>query len=118
VFSFAILGQDTSAAENSSFGNNMFLPENARPVRDSEGRLENYGYYMADPSSVTLYHNEMRAGWLIEPRSGWMVEAAWTLRVREPERGEGLVTNYFRVGVSVNLRDKQLFQDARYALEE
>jgi hypothetical protein len=118
VFSFAILGQDTSAEEHNSFGNNMFLPESARPVRDSEGRPEDYGYYLADPSSVTLYHNEVRAGWLLEPRSGWMLEAAWTLRVRVPERGEGLTTNYFRVGISVNLRDRHLFQDTRYALAE
>jgi hypothetical protein len=116
VFSFAVLGQDTSAAENSSFGNNLFLPESARPVRDSEGRPENYGYYLADPSQVTLYHNELKAGWILDARSGWMIEAAWTLRVRSPDLGEGLTTNYFRVGVAVNLRERHAFQESRYAL--
>lgn len=65
---------------------------------------------------VHLYHNELRAGWIIEPRSGWMLEAAWTLRVRVPERGDDLMTNYLRLGISVNLRDRHVFQDARYVL--
>ncbi|HMU12800.1 MAG: hypothetical protein JST41_07970 [Bacteroidetes bacterium] len=116
VFSFAVLGQDTSTANDQSYGNNMFLPESARPVRDSDGRLENYGYYLGGPSMVHLYHNELRAGWIIEPRSGWMLEAAWTLRVRVPERGDDLMTNYLRLGISVNLRDRHVFQDARYVL--
>ena len=33
-----------------------------------------------------------------------------------PEVGEGLTTNYFRVGISTNLRDRHSFQDARYNL--
>lgn len=116
VFSFAVLGQDTSAADNQSYGNNLFLPESARPVRDSDGRLDNYGYYLGGPSEVHLYHNELRAGWIIEPRSGWMLEAAWTFRMRTPEHGEGLTTNYLRVGISANLRERHVFQDARYRL--
>ena len=79
---------------------------------------QNYGFYLGEPSQVTLYHNEVRAGWLIEPRSGLMLEASWTLRVRTPEQGEGLATNYLRVGLSANLRDRHPFQDARYALPE
>lgn len=118
VFSLAVLGQDTSTADNNSYGSNLFLPESARPVRDSDGRPQNYGFYLGEPSQVTLYHNEVRAGWLIEPRSGLMLEASWTLRVRTPEQGEGLATNYLRVGLSANLRDRHPFQDARYALPE
>jgi hypothetical protein len=116
VFSFAVLGQDTSSADNGSYGSNLFLPESARPLRDSDGRPQNYGFYLGEPSQVTIYHNELRAGWLLEPRSGWMLEAAWTLRVRDPEMGEGLTTNYFRVGISANLRERHPFQDARYSL--
>lgn len=117
IFSYAVLGQDTSAADHGSYGSNPFLPESARPVRDNEGRPENFNYYLGDPSLVNLYHNELRAGWLLEPRSGWMLEGAWTMRVRSPEYGEGMTTNFFRVGISVNLRDRHVFQDARYALE-
>lgn len=117
VFSFAVLGQDTSSADNSSYGSNLFLPESARPVRDSEGRPENFGYYLSDPSRVALYHSELRAGWLVEPRSGMMLEAAWTMRVRTPEYGQGLTTNFFRLGISANLKDRHVFQDPRYRLE-
>ena len=118
LFSYAVLGQDTSAAEHSSYGSNPFLPESARPVRDNEDRPENFNYYLGDPSQVSLYHNELRAGWLLEPRSGWMLEAAWTMRVRSPEYGEGMTTNYFRVGISANLRDRHPYQDSRYSLPQ
>lgn len=118
LFSYAVLGQDTSAAEHSSYGSNPFLPESARPVRDNEDRPENFNYYLGDPSQVSLYHNELRAGWLLDPRSGWMLEAAWTMRVRSPEYGEGMTTNYFRVGISANLRDRHPYQDSRYSLPQ
>ncbi len=118
VLSFAVLGQDTSTAAHSSFGNNIFLPESDRPVRDSVGRPQDFSYYLADPSRITVFHNELRAGWLLEPRAGLMLEASWTLRVRTPEFGEDLTTNYFRIGISANLRDKHPYQDTRYALPD
>jgi hypothetical protein len=79
VLSVAMLGQDTSAAANSSFGNNLFLAENARPLRDGI-RPRDFGYFLAEPSSHMLYHNELRVGWLLEPRAGLMLEAALTTR--------------------------------------
>ena len=116
VFSFAVLGQDTITGEHGSYGTNPFLPESARPIRDDDGRPQNYWFYVGEPDQVDLYHNELRAGWLLEPHSGWMLEAAWTMRMRSPEFGKGLTTNYFRVGVSVNLRERHPFQDSRYSL--
>ncbi|MBL0046446.1 MAG: hypothetical protein IPP33_19245 [Flavobacteriales bacterium] len=116
LLSVAMLGEDTGSTAYSSYGNNLFLPESARPLRDGV-RPDDYGYFLAQPSSAMLYHNELRAGWLLEPRSGLMLEASLTTRVRTPERGEGLVTNFFRIGISANLRDRHLFQDARYSLE-
>ncbi len=115
VLSIAVLGQDTGSTANSSWGSNIFLPESARPLRDAV-RPDNFGFYLGDPTQVMLYHNELRMGRLLEPRSGLMLEAAWTLRVRAPEVGEGLTTNYFRVGISANLRDRHSLQDARYSL--
>ncbi len=115
LLSFAMLGQDTSTDANNSFGNNLFLPENARPLRDGV-RPEDYGYYLDLPSTVTILHNEMRAGWLIEPRSGLILEASYTLRVRTPQKGDALLTNFIRLGVSANLRERHVFQDARYSL--
>lgn len=116
LLSVAMLGQDTSSAANSSYGNNLFLPESARPLRDGV-RPQDYGYYLAQPSSVMLYHNELRVGWTVDARSGLQLEGAVTTRVRTPEKGEGMVTNFVRIGISANLRERQPFQDARYALE-
>lgn len=117
TLSYAVLGQDTSVSANSSWGNNPFLPELQRPLRDGV-RPENYGFYLAEPLAVALYHNEFRAGWQVDARSGLMIQAAWTLRVRQPERGDGVVTNFLRLGLSANLFERHPFQDARYALPE
>jgi hypothetical protein len=116
VLSVARMGQDTSSAPYNSFGNNLYLPESARPRRDGT-RPDDYGYYLGGPSALMLYHSELRAGWLIDPRSGWMLECAYTARVRMPDLGSSLVTNYFRLGISVNLNDRHPMQDARYILE-
>lgn len=35
LFSVAVMGQDTGSSANSSYGNNIFLNENSRPLRDS-----------------------------------------------------------------------------------
>lgn len=115
VASIAVMGRDTSDAAHSSFGNNIFLPESARPLGDGV-RTDDYGYYLADPSAVTVFQNEMRAGWFIDPRSGWMLEAAYTVRMGSPDKGESLATNYLRLGLSVNLSERHPFQEARYSL--
>lgn len=117
TFSVATLGQDTSTSQYSSYGSNIFRPESERPLRDGV-RPEEFGFYLGDPSKVVLYHNEVRAGWIIEPHSGLMLEAALTTRVRNPEYGADLVTNYLRIGISTGFRSRHAFQDARYSLPE
>lgn len=115
VLSFALLGQDTSSAENTSYGNNLYLPEDERPLSDGVHH-QDYGFYLGQPSSVSLFQNELRVGRVLEPRSGLQLELAYTLRLRSPEVGESLLTNYVRVGITANLFDRHPFQDARYKL--
>ncbi len=115
LLSIAQLGTDTSSAPNSSYGNNIFLPENARPLSDGV-RYENEDYYLGDVSDVWITHNELSAGYLLAPRSGLMLELAWTLRNRVPERGEATFTNYVRVGVVACLNDRRAVQEPRYVL--
>jgi hypothetical protein len=110
------LGADTSNAPNSSYGNNIFLPESARPLRDGV-RYENDDYFLGDVSDVWIVHNELSAGYLVAPRSGLMLELAWTLRARNPERGEATFDNYVRVGLAAYLRDRHAVQEPRYVLE-
>jgi hypothetical protein len=115
LFSAALMGQDTSNAPNSSYGSNIFLPENSRPLRDSV-RYENYGFYVGDPLAVTILHNDLSIGYLVAPRSGMMVEMGWTLRSRSPDAGGGL-TNFIRLGVSAYFRDRHAVQEPRYVLD-
>jgi hypothetical protein len=114
LFSVAVMGQDTSTAPYGSYGNNIFLNENSRPLRDSV-RYENYGFYVGDPVSVTILHNDLSIGYLVAPRSGMMVELGWTLRSRSPDAGGGL-TNFLRVGVAAYFRDRHPVQEPRYVL--
>lgn len=65
---------------------------------------------------VTILHNELSMGYLVAPRSGLMMELAWTLRSRSPEVGQGL-TNYVRLGISTYFRDRHPVQEARYVLQ-
>jgi hypothetical protein len=116
LFSVAQLGSDTSNAPNSSYGNNIFLPESARPLRDGV-RYENDDFFLGDVSDVWIVHNELSAGYLVAPRSGLMLELAWTLRARNPERGEATFDNYVRVGLAAYLRDRHAVQEPRYVLE-
>lgn len=116
LFSVAQLGSDTSNAPNSSYGNNIFLPESARPLRDGV-RYENDDFFLGDVSDVWIVHNELSVGRLVAPRSGLMLELAWTLRARNPERGEATFDNYVRVGLAAYLRDRHAVQEPRYVLD-
>jgi hypothetical protein len=115
LFSFAVMGQDTAADD--SYGNNMFLPESARPAGTNTAN-KNYGYFLGEPSEVVILHNEARAGWWLEPRSGLMLEAALTVRSRMPDIGEPLFTTWFRLGLVAYFRNSHPFQEARYTLPE
>jgi hypothetical protein len=109
VLSCALMGQDTSLA---SYGNDIFQPEGDRPL-SAGAHSKDFGYYLGRPSQVLLVQNELRVGWMLEPRSGLMLEAAWTFRSEDPEIGASLMTNYFRIGLSANLWERHPFQAVR-----
>ncbi|MFT3884766.1 MAG: hypothetical protein QM724_04855 [Flavobacteriales bacterium] len=112
--SYALMGQDTSAVQG-SYGNNIFLPETARPLV-RPGVYASYGFYQGYASHVKVLQNELCLGRIIEPRSGLMLELAWTFRSQDPDLGTPLRTNYVRVGLSANLRDRHPLQTVRYVL--
>jgi hypothetical protein len=116
LVSYALMGSDTSRAPNNSYGNNIFLNENSRPLRDSV-RYENEDYYLGDLYTVGIFQNELCVGYLLAPRSGLMLELAYTYRARWPERGENSSTNYIRVGLAAYFRDRHAVQEPRYVLD-
>jgi hypothetical protein len=115
IASMAVMGSDTSSTAFSSYGNNIFRPDSDRLRRDGV-RPDNYGYYLGVPMSVTVVQNELRVARVIEPRSGLLIQAAYTFRSESPEVGEALLTNWFRVGISTEFRDRHPFQARRYVL--
>lgn len=111
--SMATMGQDTGLY---SWGNNIFRPESDRPERDADGRLENFGFYLADPVETTVLFAELGAAWEVDPRSGLRVEAVYTLRSLQPTGLQDQLTNWVRVGISTNLRQRYYDQAVRYVL--
>ncbi len=114
VFSGAILGRDTATGPYSSYGNNIFLPEHDRPRVEGGTIGRDFGYYIGEPTREVLVQNELRAGWLLEPHAGLMVEFAWTFRSEVPEFGQSMFTNYFRAGISSSLHARHPFQVLRH----
>ena len=113
LLSMAVMGQDTGEW---SWGNNIFRPESDRPPRDSEGRKENYGYYLGDALTKQVIFTELRARYVVDPRSGIALEVGWQFRASMPQAGEDLITNYLRVGIVCRFRDSYPEQDVRYVL--
>lgn len=112
VFSWAVMGQDTGHLPADNHGNNIFIGDSHRPLEQA-GRIRNFGFRLGDPSRATVFHNELRLGRLIAPRSGLMLEVAWTLRIDDGGHGPMHTTNYLRAGLSTNLFDRHPFQVIR-----
>ncbi|HMN06893.1 MAG TPA: hypothetical protein PKD45_14325 [Flavobacteriales bacterium] len=112
TFSWAIMGQDTSFGADRNYGNNIFLTDSQRPL-DEKGKPLIYDFRLGDPVQATVVQNELRAGRLLEPRSGILLEAAWTLRSETAPGFPARYTSYLRVGLSANLHDRHPFQAVR-----
>ena len=114
VFSYAVMGRDTATATTGSYGNNIFLPEDDRPLLPNSSRKRDFGYYLGEPLQATVVQNEFRAGWLLDPRAGIMLQLAWTFRSEMADARPGRQTSYLRAGISTNLHNRHPFQAQRY----
>lgn len=110
VLSWSLMGQDTVGGAN--YGNNIFLPDNTRPMQPNSQQAD-LGYYLGAPQQAAVVHNELRGGRLVEQRSGLMLEAAWTLRTETMAPGNAHWTSYLRLGLSANLHERHPFQTVR-----
>ncbi len=113
IISYAIMGRDTTTGPNSSYGNNIFLPEDDRALTADGTKPRSYGYYLGEPTQQTVVQNELRAGWIMEPRAGIMLELAWTYRTETGGEAPSLMTNYLRAGISSNLHNSPRFRTVR-----
>lgn len=109
--SMAWLGSDTTA----SWGNNIFRPESDRPNLPNYG-YRNYNYRIGEAVQYTLFHGELRAGWLVDPATATRVEACWVSRARTLDAGAPEWQHFFRIGLSCGFRDRHTEQEPRYVL--
>ena len=112
--SYSFMGQDTTAAPYGSQGNDIFRSDGDRPRRDGI-RPEHYGYFIGSTGPMGLFHNELAISRVLEPRSGLMLQLAWTARMVMPENGPSNTTNWVRAGIVTNLRDRHSAQMRRSA---
>ena len=111
--SSAALGQDTALAwDHGNYGNNIFLSDSDRPL-GPDGKPLVYGFWVGKPSQATVFQNELRAGRLLAPASGLLLELAWTYRAQVLGHGPAQATNYLRFGISAHLHDRHTFQVVR-----
>ena len=110
--SMAWLGRDTLE----SFGNSIFRPETERPTVAS-GAFRSYGYRIGMLEEYSLFHGELRAGWLVDPASATRLEVSWLARGSMPASGPGEWTQVFRVGLVCHFRDRHPEQEVRYVLQ-
>ena len=106
------MGQDTAFGPERNNGNNIFLSDSDRPLL-ADGTKKDFGYIIGDPVQATVIQNEIRVGCLLEPRSGLMLECAWTFRSETSEVLPDRLSNYLRLGLSANLHQRHLFQTVR-----
>lgn len=112
IFSWTLMGQDTAFGPERNNGNNIFLSDSDRPLL-ADGTKKDFGYIIGDPVQATVIQNEIRVGCLLEPRSGLMLECAWTFRSETSEVLPDRLSNYLRLGLSANLHQRHLFQTVR-----
>ena len=110
--SMAWLGSDTTFSQ----GNNIFRPESDR-VLGPNGFSRDFGYRIGNAAGYTLFHGELRTGFLLDPSTGTCLDASWMFRMRTPETGGPEIANVFRVGVACYFRDRRPEQEVRYMLE-
>lgn len=112
VLSWAVMGQDSSFGADRNHGNNIFLSDRYRALQ-ADGTLRDLGYFIGDPVRTTVLHNELRIARLLEPRSGMMLECAWTFRSETSDLFPARYTNYVRLGLSTHLHDRRPMQAVR-----
>jgi hypothetical protein len=108
--SMAWLGADSVA----SYGNNIFRPESDRPRVD--GDPVNYGYRIGMMGPYTLFHGEIRAGWMLDPHTGTMVQASVLWRDRSTADAGTVQDLVVRAGIVCHFRERYTDQEVRYRL--
>lgn len=110
--SMAWMGSDST----DSYGNNIFRPETDRPNKP-DGSEVSYGYHVGQVRQVSLFHGQLRWGYLLDPSTGTRLEATFLLRSRTPSTVDQGTTAVFQLGLMCYFRDRHIEQETRYVLD-
>ena len=109
--SMAWLGTDTE----DSYGNNIFRPESDRP-RQENGVPINDGYRVGNAEVATLFHGQLRAGYVIDPRTATRMELSYLFRHHSQPQAGPATTNLVQLGLVCHFRERHAEQQVRYVL--
>lgn len=112
VFSWAVMGQDSTSGPGGSFGNDIFLSERDRALQDAT-HARDFGYYVGQPLRRTALRNELRAGHVLEPRAGLALELSWLLQADAVEGAPSATGQWIQLGISTGLHARHPFQVLR-----
>ncbi len=111
TLSVAAMGVDTGQF---SFGNDIFRPENDRPLTSTG--FKNRGFFLHLPSKQTVVQNELKASFILAPSSGLSLQAGYVFRNINREHGPNETHNWFNVGLVSYFREQDVLAIPRYVL--
>jgi len=97
-----------------SFGNDIFRPENDRPLTSTG--FKNRGFFLHLPSKQTVVQNELKASFILAPSSGLSLQAGYVFRNINREHGPNETHNWFNVGLVSYFREQDVLAIPRYVL--
>ncbi|MCO6500516.1 MAG: hypothetical protein J5I47_09095 [Vicingus serpentipes] len=97
---FAKIGLDTN--NTTSVGQDIFIPNNDRPLNSSTGKEIDYGYVVGGGLSTNIVNSTLKITYIINPKSRFTITGGVSNR-RYKNNLSDLSTNYFFIGLKTNL---------------
>ena len=97
---FSKVGLDTNMT--TSVGQDIYIPNNFRPIDSYTGKEINYGYSVGGGLSTDIINNTIQISYIINPKSRFTITGGVTNRMYKNNLSD-LSTNYFFIGLKTNL---------------
>jgi len=97
---YAKVGLDTN--NTTSVGQDIYIPNNSRPIDPTTGKVINYGYALGDGLLTDIINSTVKITYIVNPKSKFTVTGGVTNRMYKNNLTD-LSTNYFFVGFKTNL---------------
>jgi len=97
---FAAVGLDTNST--TSVGQDIYIPNNNRPIDSSTGKVIDYGYTTGGGLITDIINSTLKITYIINPKSNFTINGGITNR-RYKNAQTDISTNYFFIGLKTNL---------------